>query len=745
MNKISVPEPEENDRPSPRTSPAPLYLDRNDLRETVRKVWRHHRLILATMAVITTLAMVSVLQIAPRYTASALIMIDPRSTKVVDLEEALSGGSHDTEAVFSEAAVLTSRQLIGRLVDKLKLRADPEFNGALRPIPFMQKFNPVRLVHLALAGPQVIPNPDEQMERERNGLVDAVLGHLNVSPRPRTRVISISVESENPQTAALIANTLADLYLVDQLETKFEATQRVTSWLNDRLDELRRKVDASERAVEAYRATSGLIGSKGSTVASQEMTELTSQLTIAHADRAAAEAKLSQVREAISRPNGEDSVTEVLDSSLVQHLREQEGDVERSIADLSAQYGERHPKLIAAHAQLDDVRAKIHSEVQKIILNLENSANVARVRESAVAAQMEELKRQVASSNTSEVHLHELEMEATANRTLMETFLSRFKETSAQTSGEIQTPDARIISRADVPMTPSYPKKTQYVGAALFMSALAGLALAFVAESLDRGFRSGIQFEHETSTPVLAMIPLLENGSKHPADYLVDRPLSAYAEAVRSVYTSLLLTLGDEPLKTIVVVSAQPDEGKTTMALSLARMVAGAGGRAVLVEADLRHPSVHEELGLERRIGLAEVLIGAVTLSEAITKDPRSNAAVLLAGKETLNPSKLMASHQMDTLIATLSRDYDQVIIDTAPVLAVSDALLLANQADGTILCCRWAATSRETAHLGLKELREANARIIGAALTMVDMKKSRTYGYADTAYYNAAKKYYTE
>lgn len=761
MNKVFTPgNAPIAETPAP-AAVVPLYLDRNELRETARKLWRRQRLILGVTVFLTLFLTVVIFALTPRYTATVLIMLDPRESKVVDLEAVVGGASKDVEAVYSEAEVLTSQHLIGNLVDKLNLTADAEFNETLKPKSLLASLNPIQLLPAewldSLGGGTPELSESEKKDLQRTHVVEKVLKRLTVTPKTRTRVLVLEFQSESPRKAVQIANALADLYVVDQLDAKFEATQRVTNWLNDRLADLRQKVNASDHAVEAYRASSGLLesfragsgllGGKGVTLLQQQIADLTSQLTVAKTERGAAEAKLRQVKEAMARPGGEEAVSDVLDSQLIQQLREVESGVERSIADLSTTYGERHPKLIAARAQLDDVRSKIRSEVHKIVQALENTAEVARARENAVSSQLEDIKRQVISSNSSEVKLHELEMDAEANRSLMESFLARFKETSAQQNGGIQTPDSRIISRAELPEKPSFPKKGLFVAISFALSLVIGTIIAFVAEYLDRGFRSGVQFEHETGTPVLAMIPEVEETRGRAVDHLVEKPMSSYAEAIRSVYTSLLLTQSSDPLKTIVVSSSQPSEGKSTLSVSLTRMIAMSGHKVILVEADLRRPSIHNQLGVERGIGLAEVLVGSVSLDDALYRDSRTTADVLLAGKETLNPSKLMASHQMDELLQQLRGSYDAVIIDTAPVLAVSDGLLLANKADGVIYSCRWATTSRETAALGLKELREANARVVGAVISMVDIKRTRTYGYADTSYYYSStySKYYSD
>lgn len=739
--------------------PASAYFDQNEIREAARKVWRRKRLIAGVAGILTVMSALIVLQIHPLYKAAAMIMVDPRDTRVVDVEAVVGSAARDTEQVLSEVEVVTSRQLISKLVDKLDLLRNPEFNLTLKPRSFLSVVNPFQLIPkewVRGSKSKLMLTPEEQQAKERSDTIDNIIRGLTVTPKARARVIAIEFKSEDPEVSAKVVNTLADLYLVDQLEEKFEATERAAAWLNERLTELRKKVQDADNAVAAYRASANLIdsfragsgvfaGKDGVTLVQQQISDLTTQLTVARADRAAADSKLKQVKEVVAAgANGEESVAEVLNSPLIQHLREQESDIQQSIADLNQQYGERHPKIIAAHAQLEDIRNKIGIETRKIMRALEDADTVARTRESTIAAQLEELKKQVIVSDASEVKLHELEMEAETNRTLMETFMSRFKETSAEQKGGIQTADARIISRADVPGQPWFPKWIIILPIIVFFSTILGVAVAFVAEHLDHGFRSGVQFEQETGVPVLALIPLLAENLR-PADYLVQRMMSAFAESVRNVYTSILLGQGERPIKRLVITSAQPSEGKSTLALSLARMFAISGQKTLLVEADLRRPSIHHHLGKERSVGLAEVLIGAKGLEEALYRDTMSDATILLAGKDIVNPAKLISSHQMESFLEEQSKHYDIVIVDTAPVLAVSDALLLANRADATIFACRWASTARETASLGLKELREANASIIGAVISAVDMNKSRTYGYADTAYYYYAKKYYGE
>jgi exopolysaccharide transport family protein len=748
MNTLSRPDPPKfgPGQPATRSAPHPVYIDQNELREIFRKLWRRRILILTVTAFLTALGALRLVQIPPTYVATTMLIIEPHSNGPMNVE-AMIGGARDSEAIYTEATVLTSRELIGKLVDKLNLGSLPEFNGGEQAPSFLQSFNPLRLFAKS-APPAPAAPPDrneEQRLAERDGLIDAVLGHLQVSPKPRTRILTLSFDSTNPEVAAQVLNSLADLYLINQLEVKFEATQRVTGWLDVQLNELRLKVEASDRAVAEFRAKADVYGGKDAAPMEQQINDLSAQLATDQTERAAAEARLRNFRDALDTPQGETSISEVPDAPLIQQLRQEESEAQRSIADLSAQYGERHPKLIAARQHLADIQSRLRVEATQHLTSLENVVAVARTREKAVADQIEDLKRRLASWNNSLVKLRALEMEAAANRTLMQNFLSEFKQTSAQENGGIQSPDARILSRANIPSSPSSPNKRGFMALAVALSGLMAIGLAMTAEYLDRGFRSGVQFELHNGVPILGMIPLLPKEKGPPQAHVVNRPGSAYAEAIRSVYASVLLSSSEVPLKTIVVTSSSAREGKTTLALSLSRMMAMNGQKVVLVEADLRHPSIHAQLGIPRRVGLAELLVGEVGLSQALHRDDKSPADILTTGLDGVNPTTLVGSHQMSDLLATLAQRYDRVIIDTPPVLAVSDGWLLSNLADATIFVCQWAATTRETASLGLKELREANAQIIGAVLTMVDMKKSRAYGYADTTYQYSGKKYYTE
>ena len=725
-----------------------------DLREVLRKLWRRKLVIVATVVSAVVVAGVILTQIVPRYTARALLMIESRDTNVVDIQAVMVGLPIDAEAVRSEIEVIRSRGLAEKVIDRLDLDRDPEFNEALRQRGLIaQLLDPATYLPeawLAVVGAgdtDAYLTDAERTARARARIVNAFLDRLEVTRLGRSRVVAVAFESQSPQVAAVVANTLAERYILEQLEAKFEATQRVTAWLNERIDTLRETVEASERLVEGFRNQSGLIQGQDTTLARQQISELSTQLILARTARAESEARFRQVQELLAS-GGIESALEVLESPLIQRLREQESDVRRKAAELSTEFGEKHPRMINARAEARDLRANIETEVSKIVKGYDNEADIARAREESLNRSLDELKVQAAEANKHEIRLRALEREATANRTLLETFLARFKETSAQEDIDIQQPDARVISRADVADKPSSPRSRIVLAVVLVGSILLGVLLVFVIEHLDRGFRSGEQLEQETGVGVLALVPALKGlgrAARDPASHALQRPGSAYGESIRSLYTSVQLSHVDAPPRKILIASSLPKEGKTALVGSLGRMQAATGKSVVMIDADLRRPSLHALLGLRDQPGVVELLAGEVELEDVLQTDTASGAHFIAAGRAAPSPPDLVGSDRMIALLDRLAESHELVIIDSPPVMAVSDARILSKQVDATVFVVRWADTRREVVTNALRQMARAGGPMAGVVLSMVDARKHAQYGYGDSGtYYGPLKKYYT-
>ena len=404
--------------------------------------------------------------------------------------------------------------------------------------------------------------------------------------------------------------------------------------------------------------------------------------------------------------------------------------------------------IIIIRAEVVDLRRKIAAEVKKIVQGLRNEVAVARAREAEMVRNMRGLETRVAGLNQRQVQLRALEREAKANRTLYETFLTRFKETNEQQ--EFQRPDARIVSLADMPNSPSAPKKMLLLIVSVVLSAGAGLALVFVLESLDKGFRSMDDIEVGTGVPAVGLVPALSGLSsmgKDPQEIILDKPNSALAESVRALHASILLSNVDNPPKTVLFTSALPSEGKTSLSLSLARLVARTGSkRVVIIDGDLRRPLVHRHLGMDIVPGLVQLLAEEASMEDVLRRDEPSGAYVLTAGGTPANPTDIITSEHFARLLDNLKSAFDLIVIDSSPVLAVSDSRILSRLADKTIFVVRWAETRREVVRLGLKQILEAGGDLAGIVLSMVNVKKHSRYGYGDSGYYYGRyRKYYSD
>lgn len=718
-----------------------LELDLMALYRTLRK---RLGLIVSVTFGLTALVMVVVLQQTPLYTASAQVLLDRQKMQVTDMEAVISGLPADSATVDSEVEILKSRALAERVVDRLNLLQDPEFNGALREPSFLRWLDPRFLLRqlLALVSADPAPVSEEMKARaERDAVVDSLLGSLNVTRQRLTYVINLSITSEQPTKAARIANAYADTYILDQLEAKFDATRQANEWLSRRLGELRQQVQDSERAVEIFRSEQGLESSSGVTVSEQQMSELNAQLILARTGLAEARAKYDRARQIRSSGGSIESMADVVQSGTISQLRQKQAELARELANLSSRYGPRHPEVVNAEAQRLDINAQIGAEISRIIGSLQNNVSVAETRVASLEQSLREIRGETGESGQAMVQLRELEREAAANRSVYESFLNRFKETSQQQ--DLQVPDSRIISPATAPLSPSHPRKALSLALALVLSAMLGVGLAFLLEHLDNGMTTARDVEEALTLPHLASVPLVPvekgPGGKplKPHDYLVQKPLSAFSESLRSLRSALQLSNVDNPPKVILFTSALPNEGKTTTSVSFARAAAASGLKVVLVDCDLRHPSVHKTFGLATpTAGLVELLAERLDPEAVMIEDEKTSLKILPIATGTANPPDLMASSQMQLLIERLRGEYDLVVLDSAPVLPVSDSRVLSRIADETVFVVRWSDTPKDAAQAAIRELRLYQSNVAGAILVAVDATKQAKYGYGDGGYY---------
>ena len=725
-----------------------------DLRRVLNVLWRRKMIIVATAFIVTTLTVLGVLRAVPLYIAAAQIVVEDESGNLLGLRDSFATRNLDFYTNQTEAAVITSRGIAERVVDELNLMRHPLFNPemaepntslwaeldlkkrllALAPDWLLQEYQRITAVERTQQPPLT---PEQRQAQLKEDVVNAFLGGAEVVTDDRSRVLRIQYVSPDPEFSAQAANALAQTYINQSILRKFEDNARATDWLNQQVGELRQKLETSEKALEQHRRTIGYINLEGrANILGQQLGQLSTDLLRARADRSEAEARYRQVQKLLESPAGIESASTVLDSPLIQRLREQEVTVIRQLAELRTQLRGQHPRLILKENELSDLNAKIRAEVEKTATNLGNELEIARIREDSTAAEVERVRTAIAKQNEDLVTLRALESEVDANNEIYKAILQRFKETDVQEGG-LKQPDARLISVATPPLYPSYPRKGLIVAVAFVAAIALGVVLVFIVEHLDSGFRTLAQVEQLTGIPAIGQVPMLKGWKLRrvpPQDLVVEQPGSIYSEAIRTIRTAVNLS-ARKPPKSLLVASAVPGEGKTSLALSIARSAAKAGQRVVIVDCDMRSPSLHQGLGVPNIHGLAEFLSAGVELEEIIDIDDFSGVHFVTAGQFSYQVAELLGGDRMGLLLDRLTNAYDLVVFDSPPILAVSDVRLLLQRIQRSIFVVRWGETSRDSAITALRMMLDAQANLAGVVLSQVDMRRQRSYAYSGSAY----------
>lgn len=727
------------------------------------KMGRRRLPVIISLAIIgTLLATIYALQLTPLYTANATVLVDPRTKNVVDSEAVLSGIGADWAAIESEVEIIRSAAVAERVVKRLKL--DEKNQDEAKPPSLV-----TRILDLVLSREvRVSPvNDDNRLSY----LARRYSSSISVERLNDTYILSISYRHTNPRFSAMVANAFADEYLVDQLEAKFEATRRANEWLNDRVAELRRGVRDAEQAVELFKADKDIVEADGSTLDEQQIARLNEQLILARAQSAEAKARLDQLVEVKERGGEVSSFADQLQSRIISELRSKLSEVRREYAELSSKYGRRHPSVINVSAQLNDVSRQLAAEVDRIEASTQNAYRVAKSREDSIQLSLAELRGLSAGTGQDAIRLRELERDASATRALFESFLARFKETTEQTS--LQTADSRIIERAVVPTSPTWPNKKMIVLLGAFASLGAGICIAFLLELLDSGFRTGDQLEDVTGAPVLAsmptLTPVLPNSGRLRKIFtlggllggrvqdeaamtreltsrqVLDHPLSPFTESIRSLRMGLRYANLDNPSKVVLVTSSLPGEGKSTIASNLAQHAANTGEKVLLIDMDLRHPALTEVYSKGAQHGIVELVTGEAKIGSVISVDEQSKLRFIPASRSDLisHTSEVLGSKKIKDFLGQLRDVFDLIVIDSSPLLPVTDGRALIDAVDSVVLVVKWETTNQDAVKSAFRQSFGLQEKLIGTVLSQVNPQKARYYDYYKSGYYTKAYPYY--
>jgi capsular exopolysaccharide synthesis family protein len=670
------------------TDPAEAEVD---LVALGRTLWRGRLWLALSVVVSAAAAWVWAAGIAvPHYTARATVVLEPRQASVVDLDSVVSGLGADQMSVNTEAEVLISRRLMEQVTDRLGLTGDPEFNRwAGKPAP-------------------------PPAEVQRDATIRKVAQAFSVKNVRASYVFKITAVTTAPAKSAALANALAEVYVADQLQVKFDATQAATGWLSERVAALKAELEASETAVQAFVAGTELVSPEALEGLSRQLKDTRARIADLEEAQAAAAAGRAALAGAIAA------------------------------GDLAAIARAAGDSRLAAAVEGGAERAEIVARAEARVRRFAGTEARAETQIAALAASVRELAAAYDAQAADLVRLDQMQRETEASRALYETFLTRLKETAVQQG--IQQPDARLLSAAALPVRASSPRTGQVVLLAMLAGALIAGAGLVLREMLHTGFRTADALEAETGHAVFGQIPRIRAKSRAAVlDHLVDHPASAAAEAVRNLRTSLILSNVDRPPKVILSTSAMPAEGKTTVAIALAQNFAGLGRRVLLMEGDIRRRVFDQYVDLEQNDGLLSVLSGRQSFEAVVQRVERIGVDVLVGGQSATNAADLFSSARFATLIEGLRQRYDVVVIDMPPVLLVPDTRIVARIADAVLFAVKWDHTSRAQIAEAIRQFDIEGTRITGLVLTQIDPKGMKKYGYAGKygSYGGYQSKYY--
>lgn len=751
-----------------------------DLDRLFSVVLRRGRTVGLFVALFIMLGGVYLLFATPNYTSMTQILLDENLSKYAE-EEASPQNSQllDTQ-IASAVEILKSGELALRVVDKINLADnDTILNPPRSPFGVVKDWTK-SITGVFGGGPTVSEEAARSGRRQKAAAL--IQQGLAVERVSRSSVVALSYRSSDPQLAAQVVRAYADAYLTDQLNANFEATERASVWLQERLADLRQRSQVASLEVEQYRTDNGLTSARGELMSEQQLSDLNSQLIIAQADTATASARYKQFQ-AIVEQGPEKAVDNATisskdgDNSVIRDLRTRYLSVGKREQEVTQSFGADHPQAVSLRAEKNDIGRQIYQELQQLTSSYRNEYEVARSREASLRENIEGTTGRNSEANRSLVHLRELEQKSAALKTLYESYLGRYEQAAQQRSFPIAK--ARVISEAGVPVSPSSPKKTMILALSAVLGMMAGGAFAAFQEFRERTFRLEGDVRSILGHRSLGYVPLIgprpptgadqmrarlmkDKGPTQPTPepipfervsrIVLDAPRSSFTETFRNAKLACDQRLHGNACRVVGIVSAVPDEGKSIVAANYAALLAASGKRTLLIDADIRKPGLSKMITPAPKTGLVEALTGETSWPAGIKIDHQTKLAIFPVGGEATNhyphdSHDLLASPAMAELIANARKSFDYVIVDLAALAPVVDAKAFSPLADGFLFVAEWGRTPSRLVRDLLQAEPEINAKILGVILNKTDMRELAKYSDFGAAeqYRHRFEKYYVD
>ncbi len=718
--------------PEPRANPLSVDLlagetkqdsDEIDLLAYWRILVKRRWLVLGVLAAALLASVLLTLMATPMYRSTAVLQIDNQAQQVVQEGDVSGQGSYfDYEFLETQIQLMRGRDLAERVADSLDL--DDETMDRLNQPSWLD-----RLKDLIRPAPKVVPgkqggDPKAQLARATG----VVRGGLSIEPVKNTRLVRVHYDSPIPSFAARVAGAFAESYIAWGLERRMGATSYAKTYLENQIALLKSRLEDSERELVAFAQKENLVSnSDGQSLASQNLSALNAGLATAQEQRIRTQARWQQAQAA----SGAALPADMLAGSILRTLQEQRATLMGTYQQKSQVLLPEYPEMRQIKGQLDDLDKQIEAELANIRASIKAEFNAASAQESLLTAQLNTLRTQALDVDGRSIRYTILKREVDTNRSFYDGLLQRYKEVGV--AGDVRTNNVAIVERAQVPGGRFKPSLSSNLLKGFILGLVLGLVLAFVLEFLDDTIKTPQDVEQRLKLAVLGIIPKIARQS--PAQAMED-PRSAFAEAYRSVRTALQFSTSKGVPKSLLITSSGPGDGKSTTALTLARNFASLGKRVLLIEGDLRNPSLKRSMGIQSDVGLSNLLSGAATISEAVVNTDDPLLDVILSGPLPPNPTELLSGSKLMSLLSVAGEHYGQIIIDGPPILGLADAPILSNAAGGTLMVVHSGKTKIHDAQVSMKRLQAAHAHLLGSLLTHYD-SRTAGYGYKYEAYYS--------
>lgn len=699
-----------------------LHEEEVDLRHFVTVVGRRKWTILGLALLASIIAAAITFLIDPVYRASAILLIESQEQNVVSIPDVYGADTKTQQYYETQFEILKSRPLAEKVVLRLNLLAHPEF--ILKPMfwePWLQQLN--------IKSARSVNPVEAAINRYEKA--------LDVTPTPKTQLVKVSFESHDPTLAAAVANAHARAYIESYLDAKESMTRNASEWMVGRAEELRQKLTESEQRLQAFKEREHLLDVDTGIQAlpTHELNDLSTKLIEARRELSENRNIFEQVNMAQDASLEEKLAIPAVNSDpLVKQFRQSRADAERGVAELAKRYGPMHPKMKAALSERDEAQRALANHVESVMESIRNQKNVLEGQTQAIASALNATKADVQSVSRKESQFRALTQEVDTNRELYTLFYKRISETKE--GSDVASTNARVIEPAQPPLDPAKPQKLMIIALTFMATLIAGVVTVLLVDAMNATMKTAEDVEDKIGLPLLSMVPRIKRPrklGKHLGHEYADNSAPKFGEAIRTLRTALALSNLESEHKLIMVTSSCGDEGKTSMACNLALAFAQIE-RVLLIDADMRRASVAQEFGLaENLAGLAELCAGTVSPADCVVHLEPYRLDIITAGKIPANPQELLSSRHLRDVLNQLKSRYDRIIIDSSPVLPVSDALLLANHVDALVYVIRADSTTVRQVKSGLQLLRRTPVAIKGVLLNQVDLKKIAEYGSAYT------------